>query len=166
MLESKFIADNWKLIVIAALVAGNAFFFHLWQSTKDEYLTYAGGVTAVAKQAIADRERIESERNDNLKKVKEHETNLPTVRAGAVASYLRMHPSASGSAMPGIAQSKQANDGTGKECVPDISIFIEDAADDADKIAQWQEWAYRNKIPLESSEVWKEWAIRNKIPVE
>lgn len=148
MLEAKFIADNWKLIVIAALVAGNAFFFHLWQSTKDEYLTYAGGVTAVAKQAISDKERIESERNENLEKVKEHETNLPAVRAGAVAAYLRMHPSAGRRAMPGITQGKQADDGAGKECVPDAA-FVEDAADDADKIAQWQEWAIRNKIPME-----------------
>lgn len=148
MLEAKFIADNWKLIAIAALVAGNAFFFHLWQSTKDEYLTYAGGVTAVAKQAIADKERIESERDDNLKKVKEHETNLPTVRAGAVAAYLRMHPNTGSGAMPGIAQSKQADDGAGKECVPDAA-FVEDAADDADKIASWQEWAIRNKVPVE-----------------
>lgn len=148
MLEAKFIADNWKLIAIAALVAGNAFFFHLWQSTKDDYLTYAGGVTAVAKQAIADKERIESERDENLKKVKEHETNLPAVRAGAVAAYLRMHPSASCSAMPGITQGKQANDGAGKECVPDAA-FVEDAADDADKIASWQEWAIRNHIPVE-----------------
>lgn len=148
MLEAKFIADNWKLIAIAALVAGNAFFFHLWQSTKDDYLTYAGGVTAVAKQAIADKERIESERDENLKKVKEHEANLPAVRAGAVAAYLRMHPSTSCSAMPGIAQGKQANDGAGKECVPDAA-FIEDAADDADKINEWIMWAVRNKISIE-----------------
>lgn len=148
MLEAKFIATNWKLIAIAALVAGNAFFFHLWQSTKDDYLTYAGGVTAVAKQAIADKERIESERDENLKKVKEHETNLPAVRAGAVAAYLRMHPSASCSAMPGITQGKQANDGAGKECVPDAA-FIEDAADDADKINEWIMWAVRNKISIE-----------------
>lgn len=149
MLEAKFITDNWKLIAIAALVAGNAFFFHLWQSTKAEYLTYAGGVTAVAKQAIADKERVESERDANLTKVKEHEANLPTVRAGAVAAYLRMHPSTSCSAMPGITQGKQANDGASKESVSDLSIFIEDAADDADKIVQWQEWAMRNKIPVE-----------------
>lgn len=148
MLEAKFIADNWKLIVIAALVAGNAFFFHLWQSTKNEYLTYAGGVTAVAEQAIADKERVESERDENLQKAKEHETNLPAVRAGAVASYLRMHPNTGSGAMPGIAKSKQANDGAGKECVPDAA-FVEDAADDADKIAQWQEWAIRNKVPVE-----------------
>lgn len=149
MLEAKFIANNWKLIAIAALIAGNVFFFHLWQSTKDEYLAYAGGVTAVAKQAIADKERVESERDANLTKVKEHEANLPTVRAGAVAAYLRMHPSASCSSMPGITQGKQANDGAGKESVSDLSIFIEDAADDADKIASWQEWAMRNKIPVE-----------------
>ena len=148
MLEVKFIADNWKLIVITVLLAGNAFFFHLWQSTKDEYLTYAGGVTAVAKQAVADKERVESERDENLQKVKEHETNLPAVRAGAVAAYLRMHPSTSCSAMPGITNGKQTNDGAGKECVPDTD-FVEDAADDADKIAQWQEWAVRNHIPVE-----------------
>lgn len=165
MLEAKFIADNWKLIVIAALVASNALFFHLWQSTKDEYLTYAGGVTAVAKQAIDDKERIESERDANLTKVKEHEANLPTVRAGAVAAYLRMHPNTSCGAMPGIAKGKQTDDGASKECVPDAA-FVEDAADDADKIASWQEWAHRNKIPLESSDVWKEWAMRNHIPAE
>lgn len=148
MLEAKFIADNWKLIAIAALVAGNAFFFHLWQSTKDDYLTYAGGVIAVAKQAISDKERVESERNENLEKVKEHEANLPAVRAGAVAAYLRMHPGASCSAMPGITQGKQANDGAGKECVPD-AVFIEDAADDADKINEWIMWAVANHIPIE-----------------
>jgi len=148
----KWLVSNWRIVVFAALVAGNALFYNLWQSEKTEYLQYASGVTAVAKQAIDDKERTEQERDANLKKVKEHEAELPSIRAGAVAAYIAAHrmPNKPGQgAMPGITQGKQANDGAGKESVSDLSGFIEDAADDADKIDQWQEWAIRNKIPLE-----------------
>lgn len=136
------------------MLAGNVFFFNLWQSTKAEYSAYAGGVVAVAERALEDKAKVEAERDANLQKVKDHEKNLPAIRDGAVAAFLAsrrvLRPSAGGSPAAGSAEGQQANDGAGKEFVPgDISNFIEDAADDADKIAQWQEWAIRNNIPLE-----------------
>lgn len=146
-----FISSNWRLIMVGLLIAGNVLFFRLWQDTKAEYIRYGAGVEALGKQAVVDKAKVEADHEQNLKDVKnEFEKNLPDVRAGAVAAYLAAHrvPDVAGrGAMPGIASRQPSNDGAGKECVPD-EAFIADAADDAAKVAEWQEWARLNRFEV------------------
>ena len=113
--------------------------------------TYNTGVKADAK-------RLEDEQKakDNLKKVQEdHEKQIPTIRARAVANYLATHgmPDDAGtSAGSGPVREDSAgirlDDGTSKKCVLDQG-FIEDAAEDASKVEAWRSYCTLNNCPVE-----------------
>lgn len=140
-------------IAFALLLAGNATFFKLWQDTKGEYIAYAAGASAIAKQAIADKEAKEREGEDNLTELRaEHESKVPEIRAGAVAAYLAAHrvrrPHPSGGEVPGTGPGIRVDDGKVTECVPD-QAFIEDAAEAETKLAAWQRYGQLNHLPVE-----------------
>ena len=113
--------------------------------------TYNTGLKAEAK-----KQEDEQKAKDNLKKVQvDHEKQIPTIRARAVANYLAAHrlPDDPGaSAGSGSVRQDGAgirmDDGTGKECLADQG-FIEDAAEDAAKVEAWRAYCTLNNCPVE-----------------
>ena len=113
--------------------------------------TYNTGLKAEAK-----KQEDEQKAKDNLKKVQaDHEKQIPTIRARAVANYLAAHsmPDDSGTSTgSGSVRENGAgirlDDGAGKECVLDQG-FIEDAAEDASKVEAWRAYCTLNNCPVE-----------------
>ena len=113
--------------------------------------TYNTGLKAEAK-----KQEDEQKAKDNLKKVQaDHEKQIPTIRARAVANYLASHrmpddarASAGSGAMRETGTSIRLDDGAGNECVLDQG-FIEDAAEDADKVEAWRAYCTLNNCPVE-----------------
>ena len=113
--------------------------------------TYNTGLKAEAK-----RLRDEADQLKNLKKVQaDHEKQIPTIRARAVANYLAAHrlPDDPGaSAGSGSVRQDGAgirmDAGTSKECLDDQG-FIEDAAEDAAKVEAWRAYCTLNNCPVE-----------------
>ena len=113
--------------------------------------TYNTGLKAEAK-----KQEDEQKAKDNLKKVQaDHEKQIPTIRARAVANYLVAHgmPDDSGtSAGSGSVRENGAgirmDDAGGKKCVPD-QAFIENCAEDADKVEAWRAYCTLNNCPVE-----------------
>lgn len=148
---------NWQLIVFGVLIAGNVLFYNLWQHSKGELIAYSSGVEALGNDALKEKARIEDEHQSNLETVKhDYESTLPAIRAGAVAAYLAAHrvqSNAGQGSMRGITGSLPAHDGAGQKqlsapiCQSDEQ-FIQDAADDAQKLSEWQEWSRLNRIPV------------------
>ena len=113
--------------------------------------TYNTGLKAEAK-----RLRDEADQLKNLKKVQaDHEKQIPTIRARAVANYLAAHrlPDDPGSST-GSGSVRQdgagirMDAGTSKECLDDQG-FIEDAAEDAAKVEAWRAYCTLNNCPVE-----------------
>lgn len=115
--------------------------------------TYNTGLKAEAK-----KQEDEQKARDNLKKVQaDHEKQIPTIRARAVANYLAAHsmPDDAGTSSGGgpvreDGSGIKLDDGASKECVPDQAL-IEDAAEDAAKVAAWIEYCQLNKCPVRPS---------------
>lgn len=109
--------------------------------------TYNTGLKAEAK-----KQEDEQKARDNLKKVQaDHEKQIPTIRARAVANYRAAHglpddpgTGAGGSSVREEGSGIRLDDGTGKKCVPD-QAFIEDAAEDALKVEAWRAWCALNE---------------------
>lgn len=113
--------------------------------------TYNTGLKAEAK-----KQEDEQKAKDNLKKVQaDHEKQIPTIRARAVANYLSAHsmPDDSGTSTgSGSVRENGAgirlDDATSKKCVLDQG-FIEDAAEDASKVEAWRDYCTLNNCPVE-----------------
>ena len=107
-------------------------------------------------KAEAKKQEDEQKAKDNLKKVQaDHEKQIPTIRARAVANYLAAHrlPDDPGSST-GSGSVRQdgagirMDAGTSKECLDDQG-FIEDAAEDAAKVEAWRAYCTLNNCPVE-----------------
>lgn len=107
-------------------------------------------------KAEAKKQEDEQKAKDNLKKVQaDHEKQIPTIRARAVANYLAAHrlPDDPGaSAGSGSVRQDGAgirlDDGASKKCVLDQRL-IEDAAEDAAKVEAWRAYCTLNNCPVE-----------------
>lgn len=151
---------NWKLVVIAALAALLALMTNLYLGTRDDlvvekanFTSFVARVDELGKEAEDKLGKDKAEQLKNLEKVKaDHEKQIPTIRAGAVANYLaRVRNNAAenpgGGAVQGNSPGIRLDDGAGKECVPD-EAFIRDAAEDAEKVGAWQEYCRLNQCPV------------------
>ena len=112
--------------------------------------TYNTGLKAEAK-----KQEDEQKARDNLKKVKaDHEKQIPSIRAGAVANYLARSVRDNAAANPGSGAVQgngagiRLDDGTGKECLAGQG-FIEDAAEDAAKVEAWRAYCTLNNCLVE-----------------
>ena len=111
--------------------------------------TYNTGLKAEAK-----KQEDEQKARDNLKKVQaDHEKQLPTIRARAVANYLaRVRNDASTNSGSGSVRQDgtgiRLDDGASKKCVLDQRL-IEDAAEDAAKVEAWRAYCTLNNCPVE-----------------
>lgn len=144
---------NWKLAVIGALAAAVFVLTKLYVGKRDELAAFTAQVEQAARDAVAEKERIEKQHAANLEQVrKDHEAKVPEIRAGAVANYLAHRrvskPAAGSSPVPGDGPGIRVDDAAERQCVPD-DVFIADAAEDAEKLAAWQDWCKRNGCPVE-----------------
>lgn len=157
----QFLGAQWKLVLIAVLITSNYFFYSAWQDANTELAVFSARVDEVAKAAKGEKEALEDFHKRNLKVVKdEYEAKLPQVRNNAVANYLTAHPVRvlprpdGASTVSGTSSGQQKDDGASQEpipvetCSPD-ERFIQDAAEDALVLTQWQEWCIRNSCNIE-----------------
>jgi len=151
---------NWKLIVIAALAVMLTLMTNLYIDTRDDLLiekanftTFVARVDELGKDAEDKKVKDEAEQTKNLEKVKaDYEKQIPAIRARAVTNYLArvQHDAAENpgsGAVQGDGPGLRLDDGTSKECRLDEE-FIQDAAEDADKLGAWQEYCRLNNCPV------------------
>lgn len=128
-----------------------ASFYMLWQSSASNFTEFRIKIEVEARVAAAEAARIGALHEKTLKETKDDwNKRLPQVRSGAVAAYIAAHPErvlppTDTGAVPGAGNGPGIPDGTGKECVPD-TVLIQDCADDALKIFEWQTWARKNEL--------------------
>lgn len=115
-----------------------------------EHEAFVAKTEAAAAVAIAQKQVTEQKQVESLKHIEEkhNEEHVKVVRRRAIDHFRgRLQLDAGGGVMPGIAASQPADDGTREECAAAYAI-VADAAEDADTLAMWQEWARLNKIPV------------------
>lgn len=148
-----FLIGNWKMVLILLLVASNALFVKLWTNEIHKFETFKAQVEEAGRAAEKDKVRIESEHMQTVKEIGDAwAKNMEVARDNAVRNYLdRVSNNSGGGAMPGLTIRPETVHGTGSQqvatCEPD-ALFIRDAAEDAARIAEWQEWAERLKLPI------------------
>lgn len=144
---------NWKIVVFAVLVLALGAMTKLYLDTRDELTTFVAQVEQAGRDAQDEKARTEARHAANLEKVKaEYESNIPEIRAGAVANYRAAHrlpkPAADRRSVPDAAPGVRLDDDAERQCVPD-DAFIENAAEDAAKLAAWIGLCQRNNCPVE-----------------
>ena len=155
------ILANWKLAVIGVLLILLGIVGRLYIGARDDlivekanFTNFVSRVDELGKEAEAKRLRDEADQLKNLEKVKaDHEKQIPTIRARAVANYLaRVRNDASTNSGSGAVQGNgpglRLDDGTSKEFLDDQG-FIEDAAEDAAKVEAWRAYCTLNNCPVE-----------------
>ena len=150
----------WPYLVAFTVGFSMAWGVQGWRldSAKKDILVLETSVKTLGEQAKIEKERVEQERDANLVKVETYEKSLPDVRSNAVAAYKLRYPNTCRSGVSQPTARKQVDDGTSKEPMAPgstesstfitESTFIEDSADDANKLAAWQAWAILNDIPV------------------
>ena len=155
------ILANWKLAVIGVLLILLGIVGRLYIGARDDlivekanFTNFVSRVDELGKEAEAKRLRDEADQLKNLEKVKaDHEKQIPTIRARAVANYLaRVRNDASTNSGSGSVRQDgtgiRLDDGASKKCVLDQRL-IEDAAEDAAKVEAWRAYCTLNNCPVE-----------------
>lgn len=142
---------HWQAALAAALAVAVLVLQLQLDAARAGHLAYVASVEAVAAKAAQEKAEVEQRQAENLRTIedKHDEKHVEAVRTGAVASIRRglRKPASGGGGMPGIAASQPAHDDAGKECAAAYAI-VADAAEDADTLTMWQEWARINHIPV------------------
>ena len=146
------VLKQWKLIAIGLLAVALWFQGSLLSTAQHDLEQSRAVASAMAASQAARTEVINAAQQENLKTIeaRHDEKHVEAVRAGAVATLRRgvRKPAAGGSGMPGIAARVEADDGTREECAAAFAVDA-DAAEDADTLSMWQEWARLNNIPVQ-----------------
>jgi len=156
-----FLLANWKLIVIAVLLILLGQMTRLYIDKRDDlmiekanFTTFVARVDELGKDTKDKLDKDKAEQLMNLEKVKaDHEKQITEVRDSAVARYLARRVRANASTDSGSSGVRadgaglRLDDGTSKECRLDEE-FIQDAAEDADKLGAWQEYCRLNNCPV------------------
>lgn len=143
--------NNWQVVVISLLFALVLILDARLDAAKAEHAQYRAEVEAVASGHRYMAEIIQQEQEKNLRTIEEKhdEKHVQEIRRRAVAAVSGrvQHAQPGSGAMPGIAAGQPADDVTREECAAAYAI-VADAAEDADTLTIWQEWARLNKIPV------------------
>ena len=143
---------HWQAVLAAGLAVAVLVLQLQLDATRAGHKAYVAGVELAAAKAAQERAEVERRQAENLQTIKDKhdEKHVEAVRAGAVATLRRgvRKPAAGGSGMPGIAARVEADDGTREECAAAFAV-VADAAEDADTLSMWQEWARLNQIPVQ-----------------
>ena len=141
---------QWKLILIAVLVASNALTLKLWDNARTDLIEYRAEIASMAQQVADENARLARIQLQNLSHLRtDYEAKTADIRADAVAAYLRRvpKPAAGSNAVSATSAGSRMDDGASPECRLDTAL-IQDAADDALKLAAWQEYARLNQVPV------------------
>jgi hypothetical protein len=145
-----FLLSNWKLCLIAFLIALCSLFYSLWQSSESKL----SKMKAAGEYAQQEKERIETEQKRVLKEVSNAWYNyVPKVRKDAVAAYIAKYGDRvcdSGKVpVPGASQGASVLHGTEQERVSGPDRFIENCAEDALFRIQVRTWVAGNGLKVE-----------------
>ncbi len=147
-----FLLSNWRLVLIAALIASNGLLWALWRHSVADFDNYKIAVIAEGERAKQEAEAINKLHEKTLEDVSNAwAKQLPKIREGAVTAFLNryplgLRPATNQGCLPGNAESPQIVNGTSEEPMAD---FVRDCAEDAGKVGAWQEWARLNKLGIE-----------------
>jgi hypothetical protein len=140
---------NWKLVIIAVLIAACGLFYGLWQSCEAKLAK----VEAAGEYAQQEKERIEALYNKTLKETTDAWSKaVPTIRANAVAEYRKRYPrvcNPSQVPVPGTPKGSSSSDGAGQEQLACPAEFIRDCGEDAGKVNAWIMWAVKNQLVVQ-----------------
>lgn len=143
---------NWKLVAIGILSALVMLFYNLWQRKVDEFNVFKAGVEAVGRAAEAEKKRVEETHAKTTKEIKDAiPKQIAAARSNAVKRYIASLPTyPGGSGLSCAPNSAGGTDATSKESMVGgcRAGFIEDAAQDATTIGQWQDWARQIGFPV------------------
>lgn len=145
-----FLLANWRIILLALLLASTAFFFKLWREEVRAFAKFQAQVEVLGKAAEADKIRIEAEHAKVTKEIKDAiPKKLAVARSNAVANYIASLPVDSGScSVSGLANGSSRTDATSEESIPASGAFIQDCAQDVATIGLWQSWARGVGFPV------------------
>lgn len=145
-----FILANWRVLLLAVLVASSAMFFKFWRNEVADFTAYRIEVAALGKAAEAEKKRIEAEHAKTTKEIKDAiPKKLAAARSGAVAAYLaRMPAQPGGGSVSCPAVSAGGTDAAGEERMVASTGFVQDCAHDAAMIGSWQDWARGVGFPV------------------
>jgi hypothetical protein len=146
-----FLLDNWRWLLIAALIASNALTFKLWRGAAEDLTVFKAQVAVIGEQAQKDKERIDEANATTLKEIKDAiPKQIADARAGAVKRYIASLPPSAGSCvLPAPTVVPGGTDAASKEPIPCRPGFIEDAAQDAATIGLVQEWVRKSGLPVQ-----------------
>jgi type II secretory pathway pseudopilin PulG len=141
---------NWKLCLIAILIAACGLLYGLWQSSEAKLAK----VKAAGEYAKQEKDRIETLYNTTLKETTDAWSKaVPTVRANAVTEYIKRFGrmcDAGKVPVPGAAKSPEVHDGAEPQRVGNQSDeFISSCAEDALYRVQVRAWVVGNKLAVE-----------------
>ena len=145
-----FLLANWRIILLAALVASTALFFKLWREEVRAFNTFRIEVAALGKAAEMEKARIEADHAKTTKEIKDAiPKKIATARSNAVATYLASLPAHSGGCgVSSIANGPGGANATGEERMVTNGAFIQDCAQDAATVGLWQGWARGVGFPV------------------
>ena len=148
------VLKQWKLIVIGLLSVALWFQGSLLSTAQHDLEQSRAVASAMAAAQAARTDVINAAQQENLKTIEarhdeKHVENIRRRAVAAVANGLRLPDGHSPLSRTSASQS--ADDGTREECAAAFAI-VADAAEDADTLTMWQEWARLNKIPVVNNE--------------
>ena len=138
-----FLLANWRIILLALMLASIGLFFKLWREEVRAFNAYKIEVAALGKAAEVEKARIEAAHAKTTQEIKDAiPKKIATARTNAVANYLASLPAHSGSCgVSGIANSSGGANAAGEERMVTNGAFVQDCAQDAAMIGGWQDWA-------------------------
>ena len=152
----------WVLAVAVALGLALGLMTNLYLEKRDalaiektRFDTFVAGVERKGRDAEAEKARKDAEHKQTLAQIKEtHESQIPRVRADAVANYrasigLRQRSATNpGSGeLRGNGAGVRLDDGAQRQCVLDETL-IQNAAEDAAKLGAWQQYCRMSRCPV------------------
>jgi len=143
--------SNWKLVLIGLLIASTALCFKLWREEARAFALFQAQVQVLGEQAKARAKAAEEAHAKTTKEIKDAiPKQIASARAAAVRNYLAsLQQHAGGGGVSAPADRPRGTDAAGEEplaaCRPG---FIEDAAQDAAAVGQWQDWARGIGFPV------------------
>ena len=140
-------AFPWILCLL--LLLGLAGMTHLYMGERDELTKYKATVIQMGEDAKAAVLLKEKEGQDNLTQLKaDHEKDIPAIAANAVAAYKLRYP-ANRCAVPSNGSGLKLDDGKKQELIPVGPEFIQECANDSNKVGAFIEYCSLNHCPVE-----------------
>jgi len=145
-----FLLANWRIVLLAALIASTAMFYKLWREEVRAFNTFRIEVAALGKAAEMEKARIEATHAKTTKEIKDAiPKKIAVARSNAVANYIAsLPPHSSCGGVSGAANGSGGIDAAGTESIPASGAFIQDCAQDAATVGLWQSWARGVGFPV------------------